>query len=129
MFDEYRDIDIAFEAVFTAALEASHVLSTKERNALPDDCFGLIYTNNDGKRVRAYPLKVPGDPKKTQELVEKSLSMFHYCIPSNKPKLAKRILEVIEECNLSVTISTRNMIIAYIDKNNLPKGVKILNTH
>lgn len=125
--NDFTEVDYAFESVFEAAMEATEkkLISTKDRNQLPDECFGIIYTNDKGKVVRAYPLKVPGNKKKTAELIQKSLDMFHYCLPKNKPILAKKILEVLNSENVKVTISERNQIFKYIDKSDLPDCVII----
>lgn len=124
-----NNIEHALESVFQVAMEATEakLLTTKERNELDDSCFGIIYTNDKGKVVRAYPLKVPGNKKKTTELVQKSLDMFHYCLPQNKQKLAEKILEVINSENITVTISPKNRILQYIDSDgdNMPKTLKI----
>ena len=62
--NDFTEVDYAFESVFEAAMEATEkkLISTKDRNQLPDECFGIIYTNDKGKVVRAYPLKVPVHP-------------------------------------------------------------------
>lgn len=121
----YSEEDLALESVFALAMEqtSEKLLTTKERNALDDSCFGIIYTNSNGKVVRAYPLKVPGDKKKTTELVQKSLDMYHYCLPQNKSALAKKILQVITEEKLSVKISKRNQILKRIPEDDFPETV------
>ena len=125
---DHYEVDVAFEAVLSAAMEATEkrLLTTKDRDALPDDCFGIIYTNKNGKVVRAYPLCVPKDKRKTTELLQKSIDMFHYCLPENKETLAKKIVEIATREGVNVSMSERNQIIKYVDPDEFPKNIKII---
>lgn len=124
----YSEVDIAYESVFCVAMEAveKKLLNTNERNELPDECFGIIYTNDKGKLVRAYPLCVPGDKKKTAQLLQKSIDMFHYCLPKNKEKLAKKIIEIATQEKVKLTMNERNQILKFVDPDEIPSNITII---
>ena len=123
--EDYREIHAAFESVFTAATEA-HTIDPKDREKLPDDCFALIYDDKDGKRKRSYPLRVPGDKQKTQELVTKSVQMFHYAPPERKHDLAKAIVRVMKQEKIEMRIGRRNQIFNFVEPEDFPKTVTIV---
>lgn len=76
--------------------EASEKMSKEERNALPDEEFGL-------PTLRKYPLH---DEKHIRDAVR----MFHFCRGNNKEELAKNIASKVKEKNLVgiITVSTKN---------------------
>lgn len=78
-------------------------LTAKEKNALPDDMFGL-------PRLRAYPLN---DAKH----VKQAIRMFHHCKdPKDKSILAKNIFRRVEELNIDATIGKNNPLHDYAPK-------------
>ena len=122
-YDE-NDIDSAFESVFDLAMEG-HTIDPKLRERLPDGCFGVIETNEDGTKKRSYPLRVPGDIDKTRECVSKAIQFFHYCKEPRRAQLAKNIFAVIRKDHLAISINEKSQVLRYINKNSLPKTVTI----
>ena len=122
MHEEYELIDEAFESIFIEALEG-HTIDPKEREKLSDDCFAIVTTDENGDKKRSYPLRVPGDKKKTAELISKAIAMFHYCKGHQKKQLAEAILRAIEQEQVKVTISRRNQILRYVDEEDFPNCV------
>lgn len=120
------DINAVYESIFDIAVESSHVIDKETRNRLPDDCFGIIGTDSDGKPKRSYPLRVPGDKQKTSELCSKAIQMFHYCKPEWKKDLAKSIVRVISSEKLSIQINKRNQMFRYVSESDLPKSVTLV---
>ena len=117
------EIDVAFESVFELAMEA-HTIDPAVREKLPDNCFAIV-GDYDGKFIRAYPLKVPGDKAKTTELCSKAIQMFHYCKAERKADLAKAILKTVKSEKVTLTISNRNQIFRYVNQSEFPKTVTI----
>ena len=124
MFDEELELQSALESVFDFAMEASsHTIDPKDREKLPDSCFGVITTFPSGEKKRIYPLRVPGDAEKTHELVSKAIQFFHYCKEPLRAELAKNILKVIKSENLKVTINRGSQILKYVSESQFPKTV------
>lgn len=123
--DDYQEIDAALESVFAAAMEA-HTIDPKVRESLPDECFALVTTDDDGKVKRSYPLRVPGDKAKTQELISKAVAMFHYAKPDQKKQLAEAIVRIMHKENPKMQIGKRNQIFRYVDPEDFPKSVTIV---
>ena len=126
--EDYKDIDAAMEAVFDTAMEVSHVIDPKTRDSLPDKAFGIVYKDDKGVTQRKYPLVVKNDPEATKELVSKAISFFHYCKHEWKADLAKKIIQVIKEQKLKVTINKKSQILKYVNERNLPPTVKLVET-
>ena len=126
--NENNEIDLLFESLFDYAMESTsgHILDPKTRDSLPDDAFGIVYTDSEGKRQRKYPLVVKSKPDKTMELIYKSLSMFHYCKPEWKDPLAKKIMQVIKDQKLKVNINKKSQILRHVTKNDIPSTVTIV---
>ena len=118
--EEYNEIDAVMESVLIDALESEHTLDPKIRKTLPDDCFAVV----DGDK-RIYPIKVPKDKAKSKELTVKAVQMFHYCKPQYKQQLANALVKALNENDVKMSISEKNQIFNYIDKDNLPKNVKV----
>lgn len=123
--EDYQEIDNALESVFSAALEA-HTIDPKVREQLPDDCFALISKDDNGKLKRSYPLRVPGDKAKTQELITKAVQMFHYCKPEQKKQLAQAIVQMLKQEKIEMRIGKRNQIFRFVDPEDFPKTVSIV---
>ncbi len=111
--------DLEFHGVFEVAMEGT-TIPTAVREKLPDDAFGIVYKDADGKKVRKYPLKVKGDMESTKELQRKAIAFFHYCRPDWKKKLAKKIIDAIRETDSGVKISPKSQIAKYI---NIPEDM------
>ncbi len=125
---DYHDIELALESVFDTAVEASHIIDPKTRDSLPDEAFGIVFADKDGKTQRKYPLIVKSDPEATKELVSKAIAFFHFAKPDWKAELAKNILRIIRDNKLNVTINKKSQIFKYINEKDLPKTVKIVTT-
>lgn len=81
---------------------AMEKLSRKERDALPDDVFGL-------PRDRKYPLD-------TKERIEDAIGFFHFCKdPKQRKILAKNIAKRIQALDLvdDITFKSTSLIVKY----------------
>lgn len=131
---DYAEIGYAMESVFDAAMEAAegkakgHILDSKTRDALPDNAFGIVFTDSEGNKQRKYPLVVKNNPEVTKELVVAAITHFHFCKSEWRAPLAKKILKVIKEQKLSVTINKKSQIFKFINEKDLPATVKIVET-
>lgn len=128
--EDYLEIEAAFESVLDTAMESAkgHILDPKVRDALPDRAFGIVYTDENNKTQRKYPLIVKNDPEATKELVGKAVSFFHFARPDWKAPLAKKILQVIKEEKLKMTINKKSQIFKYINEKDLPNTVTLVET-
>jgi rRNA maturation protein Rpf1 len=106
--------DLEFHGVFEVAMEGT-TISTERREKLPDSAFGIVYTNEDGKKIRKYPLIVAKDKEATKELQRKAIAFFHYCRPDWKKDLAKKIVSAIKSTKSGVKISPKSQIAKYVD--------------
>lgn len=125
---DYLEIEEAMESVFDVAMEAAgkgRVIDPKVRDCLPDKAFGIVFTDEEGKTQRKYPLVVKNDPETTKELVVASLTHFHFCKAEWRAPLAKKILQVIKEEKISVSINEKSQIFKYINQKDLPDTVTI----
>lgn len=127
---DYIEIEFAMESVLDTAMEAAkgHVIDSKVRDALPDKAFGIVFTDENGKKQRKYPLVVKNDPEATKELIGKAISFFHYCNPKWKPELAKAIVRAIKSEKVKITINKKSQIFKYINEKSLPDTVTIVET-
>ena len=124
-----EELEAAVESIFDVAMEAvEHTIPNEVRKKLPDDCFGIISEDENGKKKRSYPLRVPGDKQKTQELCSKAIQMFHYCKAYNKPILAKNIASTIKKEKIQVNISKRNQIFKFVSINDFGPTANIIDT-
>ena len=119
------EISGAYESVLDVALEA-HTISKQVRDKLPDSCFGVIEKNEDGTKKRSYPLAVPGDKAKTDELITKAVQFFHYCKPERREALAKNIMKTIRKYGVQISISEGSQIFNHVKKTNLPPTVTLV---
>jgi hypothetical protein len=78
-------------------------LTSKERNALPDNLFGL-------PDERRYPLN-------DKERVTKAIQFFSYCTPSKKGILAANINKMAKKFNMKLNINKNSPFYKYADKN------------
>lgn len=78
--EELSNHDIFVEAKINAA----------ERNELDDDDFGLVYTDEDGKKLRKYPLT-------DENHIRQAVRFFSHCPDEHKPQLARKILKKANE--------------------------------
>ena len=128
---DYIEIESAMESVFDTVMESArgHVIDPKVRDALPDRAFGIVYTDDEGKTQRKYPLVVKSDPEATKELISKSIQFFHFARPDWKPQLAAAILRVIKSEKIKMTINKKSQIFKYINIRELPNTVTIVETN
>lgn len=126
---DYIEIEYAMESVFEVAMEAKgHIVDPKVRDALPDRAFAIVFTDENGKTQRKYPLIVKNDPQTTKELIATSISHFHFCKPEWKAELAKSIVRVIKSEKIKMTINKKSQIFKYINEKDLPATVTIVET-
>ena len=122
---EHRELEEVFESIFDTACEG-HTIDPKVREKLDDSSFGLVEVDENGEKKRSYPLVVPGNKKKTDELITKAVQFFHYCKQDRREKLAKAIVSAIAANNSKIEISEASQILRYVDKSSLPKTVTIV---
>jgi len=110
------ELDIAYEGLYEYAMEGpgGHVIPDDVRESLDDDDFGI-------PSKRKYPLRVPGNKKLTDELVQKAVQMFHYALPEYREELAKNIVAMIKRENLSIKIDAKNRMFKYVSFDSLPE--------
>lgn len=114
-YDEVCEADTIYGSVFDYAMEATkHIIDPDVRDSLDDDDFGV-------KKDRKYPLRVPGNKFLTEELTAKAIQMFHFCNPNWKEELAKNIVRIIKEEQLTVKISRKSQILKYVKVSDIPK--------
>ena len=125
---DYIELDYVMESVFEAAMESAkeHIIDPKVRDCLPDKAFGIVFVDENGKTQRKYPLVVKNDPNVTKELVAKSIAFFHFAKPEWKQKLANKILQVLKEEKIKMTINKKSQIFKYINERELPNTVTII---
>ena len=127
---DYVEIESAMEAVLDTAMEAvkGHVIDPKVRDALPDKAFGIVFTDENGKTQRKYPLVVKNDPEATKELISKAIQFFHFCNPEWKSQLAKAIAKAIRTEKVKITISKKSQIFKYITEKDLGPTANVIDT-
>ena len=76
-------------------------LSTKERNNLPDEMFGL-------PEDRKYPLN-------DEEHILQAIRWFNKCDPKKMKELARNIRKAVIDCNMKVNLTKANKITKYLD--------------
>ena len=94
--DKWRSTRIATESV------VYYEMTAKERNALPDEEFGIPYR-------RAFPLN-------DAQHVKSAITMFRHCPEKERAELAKRIFAKYRKFNLDVKISKKNPLWKYAKK-------------
>ena len=130
--DTDAEISLAMESVFEEAMESAskkHVITKNVRSALPDSAFGVIYTDENGKVQRKYPLFVKNDPEATQDLVAKAVQYFYYCKPEWKPMLAKNIAKMVKSKKLVIRINTKSLIFKYVSKSAFGPSLVVVETN
>lgn len=126
---DYVEINYAMESVFEAAMEAKgHIVDPKVRDCLPDKAFAIVFTDENGKTQRKYPLVVKNDPETTKALVVAAVTHFHFCNPEWKAQLAKSIVRVIKSEKIKMTINKKSQIFKYINEKDLPDTVTVVET-
>lgn len=102
----YTLSDLHEEMEFEIATEAK--LTTAQRNALPDDAFGL-------PQDRKYPLIVKDENDEYEwNHLKDAIAYFHVCKSEEKRKiLAENIARVIKQYGVDIQISPKNMIRKY----------------
>lgn len=68
-------------------------ITTKDRNELEDSDFGLVYTDEDGKKIRKYPLT-------DEEHVRKAVQFFNKAPDDHKEELARNIVKRAKELDM-----------------------------
>ena len=122
------EIDMVMEAygsVMDAVCEGNHVIDKNEREGLDDKDFGLII-EEDGKKNRKYPLRMPGDKNRTKELLTKAIQFFHFCKGPYREQLAKNICRVMNEENVVNKIAKNSPLRRYVKDSEWPDGSMIV---
>ena len=68
-------------------------LSAKDRKELPDSMYGIVYTDENGKKVRKYPLN-------DEKHVLQAVRFFNKAPEEHKPELARKIVKRAKELNM-----------------------------
>ena len=128
---DYIEIEEAMESVLDVAMEVTrtHIVDPKVRDSIPDNAFGIVYKDSEGKTQRKYPLIIKNDPETTKELISKSIQFFHFCKPEWKPQLAKAIVRAINSEKIIMTINRKSQIFKYINEKDLPMTVTLVSTN
>ena len=92
---------------------------------LDDKDFGLII-EEDGKKNRKYPLRMPGDKNRTKELLTKAIQFFHFCKGPYREQLAKNICRVMNEENVVIKIAKNSPLRRYVKDSEWPDGCMIV---
>src|SRR5699024_4356752 len=93
--DDEVESSLAVSSVLEYYTEAA--LTSKKRNVLPDEVFGL-------PRIRAYPLN-------DKAHVKQAIRMFSHCKdPEDRKTLAKNIFAAMEKFKISTKISKTNAL-------------------
>ena len=122
------EIDMVMEAygsVMDAVCEGNHVIDKNEREGLDDKDFGLII-EEDGKKNRKYPLRMPGDKNRTKELLTKAIQFFHFCKGPYRGPPAKDICRVMNEENVVIKIAKNSPLRRYVKDSEWPDGCMIV---
>jgi hypothetical protein len=91
-FEELFDYDVFIEAKIDAA----------DRNELKDSCFGLVYTDENGKKIRKYPL-TDKDGKLDENHIRQAVRFFNHCPKEHQHQLALNILHAAHKLRLDTT--------------------------
>jgi hypothetical protein len=87
-----EEYDVFVEAKINAA----------DRNDLDDKCFGLVYTDENGKKVRKYPL-TDKDGKLDENHIRQAVRFFNHCPKEHQHQLALKILHAAHKLGLDTT--------------------------
>jgi hypothetical protein len=68
-------------------------LSAKDRKELPDSMYGIVYTDENGKKVRKYPLN-------DEKHVLQAVRFFNKAPEEHKPELARKIVKRAKELDM-----------------------------
>jgi len=90
--EEPFDYDVFIEAKIDAA----------DRNELKDSCFGLVYTDENGKKIRKYPL-TDKDGKLDENHIRQAVRFFNHCPKEHQHQLALNILHAAHKLRLDTT--------------------------
>jgi len=90
--EEPFDYDVFIEAKINAA----------DRNKLDDSCFGLVYTDENGEKIRKYPL-TDKDGKLDEKHVRQAVRFFNHCPKEHQHQLALNILHAAHKLRLDTT--------------------------
>ena len=86
------DYDVFIEAKINAA----------DRKELDDSCFGLVYTDENGEKIRKYPL-TDKDGKLDENHVRQAVRFFNHCPEEHQHQLALNILHAAHKLRLDTT--------------------------
>ena len=82
-------------------------LSAKDRKELDDSMYGIVYTDENGKKVRKYPLN-------DEKHVLQAVRFFNKAEEKYKPELARKIVKRAKE--LDMDYSGWDVLKPYLDK-------------
>ena len=87
-------------------------LTTKDRNKLPDDVFGL-------PKERKYPMP-------DEEHVRKAIQFFIYCPKNKKKELANNINKMAKKFNMKININDDSPFFKYIDNDIIKESISYI---
>ncbi len=88
-------------------LVMEETLSAKDRKELDDSMYGIVYTDENGKKVRKYPLN-------DEKHVLQAVRFFNKAEEKYKPELARKIVKRAKE--LDMDYSGWDVLKPYLDK-------------
>ena len=100
-----------YDNEYDVAIEVK--LTKEERDALPDDAFGL-------PKKRKYPLILTKPEDRTENdkdggsHIRNAIAFFHYCKEEDRKELAENIMKAIKKYDLDIKISKNNLIRKYV---------------
>jgi hypothetical protein len=100
--------DYVFQEDFEDAEFVSHEIILEEkinaadRKELDDSCFGLVYTDENGKKIRKYPL-TDKDGKLDENHIRQAVRFFNHCPKEHQHQLALNILHAAHKLRLDTT--------------------------
>lgn len=100
-------IDRFGKEIHFSELFMEETLSAKDRKELDDSMYGIVYTDENGKKVRKYPLN-------DEKHVLQAVRFFNKAEEKYKPELARKIVKRAKE--LDMDYSGWDVLKPYLDK-------------
>lgn len=100
-------IDRFGKEIHFSELYMEETLSAKDRKELDDSMYGIVYTDENGKKVRKYPLN-------DEKHVLQAVRFFNKAEEKYKPELARKIVKRAKE--LDMDYSGWDVLKPYLDK-------------
>ena len=91
-----------FEESFDYDVFMEEKLSSDDRKELDDKCFGLVYTDENGNKIRKYPL-TDKNGKWDEKHIRQAVRFFGHCPKEHQHQLALNILHAAHKIGLDTT--------------------------